>query len=62
MEENKRGPLGYRNDKGQQVVLHMHPKATKGPKTLKGLLNAVQWTEYDLRPLKINQVENTRKR
>ncbi len=28
----------YRNDKGERVSVHYHPKKTYGPKLLKGLL------------------------
>ena len=57
--------IGYRHptrpSPHNRVVLHMHPKATKGPKLLKGLLGTIGWTgpvghhwmEDDLHRLKL---------
>lgn len=49
--------IGYRHptrpSPHNRVVLHVHPKATKGPKLLKGLLGAIGWTEDDLHRLKL---------
>ena len=36
-----------------RVVLHMHPKATKGPKLLKSLFDTIGWTEEDLLRLRL---------
>ena len=38
----------YRHPEGRRVVLHMHPKATKGPRTLKGLIDDIGWEKDDL--------------
>ena len=43
----------YRHSDGRRVVLHMHPKATKGPRILKGLLDDIGWGERDLARLKL---------
>ena len=49
--------IGYRHPTRpspyNRVVLHVHPKATKGPKLLKGLLGTIGWTEDDLHRLKL---------
>ena len=52
-EERRGATMGYRKDSQRRVVLHMHPKATKGPKLLKELLGKIGWTEADLRRLKL---------
>ena len=43
----------YRHSDGRRVVLHIHPKATKGPRTLKGLIDDIGWDESDLARLKL---------
>lgn len=52
-EETRGATQGYRKQPDQRVVLHHHPKATKGPKILKGILDDIGWTEDDLRRLKL---------
>lgn len=60
--------IGYRHptkaSSHNRVVLHVHPKATKGPKLLKGLLDTIGWTEDDLHRLKLIRLpgKKTRKR
>ena len=44
---------GYRHADGRRVVLHIHPKATKSPRILKGLLDCIGWTEADMRKLRL---------
>lgn len=36
-----------------RVVLHIHPKATKSARILKGLLDSIQWSEEDLIRVKL---------
>ena len=36
-----------------RVVIHFHPKKTMGPDLLKGLLKRIDWSEDDLRRLKL---------
>ena len=56
-EESSGATQGYRHpnrpSNNNRVVLHIHPKATKGPKILKGLLDQIQWSECDLVRLKL---------
>ena len=52
--EIKRGARQpYRHPDGRRVVLHMHPKATKGPGTLKALFHDIGWDEDDLVRLRL---------
>ena len=56
VREEKRGATqGYRHpdrDAGNnRVVLHIHPKASKSPKILKGLLDIIEWSEEDMERL-----------
>ena len=44
---------GYRHSDGRRVVLHIHPKVTKSPRILKGLLDCIGWSEDDMRRLKL---------
>lgn len=37
----------------QDIPIHLHPGKTYGPKQLRGLLEAIGWTEEDLRALKL---------
>lgn len=37
----------------QYVSIHFHPRKTYGPKQLQGLLEAIGWTEDDMRRLKL---------
>ena len=53
IKEISRGATqGYRHPEAKaehnRVVLHIHPKATKSPRILKGLLDTIGWTEADL--------------
>ena len=43
----------YRNQNGNRVAIHYHPKKTYGPKLLKNLLSDIGWDEKDLRRLKL---------
>ena len=56
-EETQGATQGYRHPTrppdSNRVVLHMHPKATKSPRILKGLLDQIGWTEDDLARLKL---------
>ena len=56
-DETRGATQGYRHPdadaKRNRVVLHMHPKATKSPRILKGLLDTIGWTEDDMRRLKL---------
>lgn len=45
--------LAYRHDNGRIVTIHYHPHKTYGPKTLKGLLDAIGWSVDDLKRLKL---------
>lgn len=37
----------------KRIVIHYHPKKTYGPGLLKGLIADIDWTEEDLRSLKL---------
>lgn len=43
----------YLHPDGRRVTIHYHPHKTYGPKLLKELLSAINWSEADLRKLKI---------
>lgn len=43
----------YLHPDGRRVTIHYHPHKTYGPKLLKGLLSIINWSEADLRKLKI---------
>ncbi len=49
--------IGYRHPTKpvdrNRIVLHLHPKATKGPKLMKGLLDSIGWSESDMVRLKL---------
>ena len=68
VKEATRGATqGYRNpeaSKGEnnRVVLHIHPKATKSPRILKGLLDTIGWTEADLIRLGLVKRPKTRRK
>ena len=51
-EETSGATQGYRHpDKHPQnnrVVLHIHPKATKSARIMKGLLDTIGWSEEDM--------------
>ena len=54
-EPGKDATIGFRhadrNSSHNRVVLHVHPKGTKGPKLMKGLLRTIGWSENDLEHL-----------
>lgn len=54
-EYGKDATIGFRHpDRSpshNRVVLHMHPKGTKGPSLMKGLLSTIGWNEDDLERL-----------
>ena len=58
--------IGFRHPQkpGDQnrIVLHIHPKATKGPRILKGLLDSIGWSEDDLARLKLIKKKGRTKR
>jgi len=43
----------YRNEQGNRVGIHYHPKKTYGAKLLQGLLDDIGWTEAELKKLKL---------
>lgn len=43
----------YRDEQGNRVGIHYHPKKTYGAKLLQGLLDDIGWTESDLKKLKL---------
>ena len=44
-----------------RVVLHIHPKDTKGPRIIKGLLDQIGWTIEDMIRLKLIKGKGLRK-
>ena len=54
-EDAKGATQGYRHPNADstsnRVVLHMHPKATKSPRILKGLLDTIGWSEAEMQKL-----------
>ena len=45
--------LVYRHSDGRRVTIHYHPKKTFGPKLLKALLEDTEWTQKDMKRLKL---------
>lgn len=43
----------YRHPDGRRVTIHFHPSKTYGPKILKGLLEIINWSEKELKQLKL---------
>ena len=56
-EDSRGATIPYRHPERppdcNRVVLHMHPKATKSPKIMKGLLQRIRWSEDNLVDLKL---------
>ena len=54
-EAGRDATIGFRHPdrdtNHNRVVLHMHPKGTKGPNLMKGLLRTIGWSEDDLERL-----------
>ena len=38
---------------GRRVTIHVHPKKTYTPKLLKAILDIIDWTEAEMRKLKL---------
>lgn len=52
--DEKRGAVQvWRHPDRRKVTIHYHSKKTYGPKLLKGLLEDTEWTEEDMRRLKL---------
>ena len=43
----------YRHTDGRRIGIHYHPHKTYGAKTLKGLLEDINWSEAELKQLKM---------
>jgi predicted RNA binding protein YcfA (HicA-like mRNA interferase family) len=43
----------YRHRDGRRITIHYHPHKTHGPNLLKGLLEIINWSEEELRKLKL---------
>lgn len=43
----------YLHPDKRRITIHYHPRKTYGPKLLKGLLEIINWSEDDLRKLKL---------
>jgi predicted RNA binding protein YcfA (HicA-like mRNA interferase family) len=43
----------YLHPDGRRITIHYHPRKTYGPKLLKNLLADINWSEEDLRELKL---------
>ena len=64
-EDNPRSTVAFRHPDRidpahNRVVLHVHPKKTMGAKLLKGLLDAIDWSESDLARLGLVKVRGKR--
>lgn len=44
---------GYRHPDGRRVTIHYHPKKSYRPNLLKALLADLEWSERDMRRLKL---------
>lgn len=53
LDETRGAQQIYRQSDGRRVSIHYHPNKNYGPKLLKSLLNDINWTENDLRQLKL---------
>lgn len=53
MDESRGAVLVFRHDDGRRVTVHYHPGKTYGSSLLKALVEAIGWTERDLRRLKL---------
>lgn len=64
-EDSSGATIGFRHPdrppNKNRVVLHMHPKATKGPRVLKGILDSTGWDEDDLARLKLIKKKGKKK-
>lgn len=64
-EITSHGPQAYRHpdrpEGSNRVVLHIHAKATKSPRIMKGLLDQIGWTVDDMIRLKLIKGKGLRK-
>ena len=53
LDGGKGSVLIYRHSDGRRVSVHYHPIKTFGPNLLKALFDDIEWTEEDLKRLKL---------
>jgi predicted RNA binding protein YcfA (HicA-like mRNA interferase family) len=52
-DESSGAILVYKHPDKRRITIHYHPKKTYGPKLLKELLKQIDWSEEEMRKLKL---------